>query len=430
VSDFARRIVIINDFAVARGGATVLALELAHRLRRAGRDVTFFTGDNGENAELAASGAEIVAVRGQRLLEAPGVSVVTGVYNARAKNALSKWIANNDGPGVIYHVNVWSQILSPSIFAALRPVAARAVVTAHDFFLACPNGNYTNYPKSKACALTPMSPQCLLSNCDKRSYAHKVWRVMRQAALRAILDWRTAPFTALAIQEGMIPLLERGGVPAHRIAVLRNPADRLGLQRVEAENNSEVFFVGRLDTEKGADLLAAAARAAGMRLRVIGEGPALDAVRAANPEAIFEGWRTKNEIATFFKSARLLVMPTRCIEPFGLAAAEALRVGVPVVASRSSLIAGDLERYGMGLAVDVFDPAAFAATLRRLAADDAGVRAMSVSAYENAGKIANSFDEWTSAHLELYDRLARASHAPGMSAPSSREFVPAKASHA
>ncbi len=428
--DVARRIVIVNDFAVARGGATVLALELAHRLRRAGKDITFFTGDNGENPELAAAGAEIVAVRGLRLLEAPGPSVVTGIYNARAKDALSSWINKNDDPGVVYHVNVWSQILSPSIFAALRPVAARTVVTAHDFFLACPNGNYTNYSKSKSCALTPMSAQCLASNCDKRSYAHKVWRVMRQAALRAMIDWRSAPFTVLAIQEGMIPFLERGGIPAGRIDVLRNPADRLGRQRVAAESNKEAFFVGRLESEKGADLLAAAAREAGMPLRIIGEGPALDAVRAANPNVMFEGWRTKDEIAQIFRSARLLVMPTRCIEPFGLAAAEALRVGVPVVASRSSLIVDDLERHGMGVGVDVFDPAAFGALLRHLARDDVRVRAMSVAAYEKAGKIANSFDEWTEAHLELYDRLASEQRAPGARAPKDQEFAPAKASRA
>ncbi|MEX0644882.1 MAG: hypothetical protein WD076_06210, partial [Parvularculaceae bacterium] len=64
------------------------------------------------------------------------------------------------------------------------------------------------------------------------------------------------------------------------------------------------------------------------------------------------------------------------------------------------------------------------------AGDDARLRAMSVAAYENAGKIANSIDEWTDAHLELYDRLACPSRASGARAPKDQEFVRAKASHA
>ncbi|MGE0409132.1 MAG: glycosyltransferase family 4 protein [Amphiplicatus sp.] len=407
----ASHIVLINDFSVARGGATTLALELAHRLLDARRAVTFFAGDDGNNPALAEAGADIVALNGARLLDSQRTSALTGLYDARVKRALSSYIERRDGADVVYHVHVWSQIFSPSIFAALRPVAARTVITAHDFFLACPNGTYTNYPQSKPCALTPMSASCLLTQCDKRSYPHKLWRAARLAGLRAMLNLRAAPFTIVAIQEGMVAMLERGGVPAERVVVVKNPADGFSAERVEAERNREVVFLGRLEREKGADLLAAAARKAGMPLRVIGEGPDAETVKRANPDAQFDGWLTKEEIGARLKSARLLAMPSRCTEPFGLAAAEALRVGVPVIASRSSLIVGDLERLGAGLGVDVMNVDEFAAALGALSADDARVAAMSRAAFDHAGAIAQSFDEWTAAHLALYDRLAGAARA-------------------
>jgi len=401
----ADHVVIINDTSMPKGGAGMLAVALALRLAKAGRRVTFFAGDDGVNPEFESAGINVVAIGGKTLLESRRDNIANGIFNIKAKRALARWIADNDGANIAYHVHAWSQILSPSIFSALRPVAARTAITAHDFFLACPNGNYTIYPKSTGCDHKPMSLACMACNCDKRNYAHKLWRVARQASLNSLLNFKTQPFSVVAIHAGMIAFLERGGIVAKRISVTPNPAERLRETRVRAEENDEIFFLGRLDHEKGADLLAAAARRAGMGVRIIGEGPDVDAVKRAHPGAIFDGWRDKSEIAKLFAKARLLAMPSRCLEPFGLAAAEALKVGVPVIASQTALIAGDLEHLGMGRCVDVFDEDAFAALLASLATDDGAVRSMSESAFANAGKIALSYDDWTGRHLEMYDRF-------------------------
>src|SRR5208283_2222892 len=98
------------------------------------------TGDSGENARLSQVGATMVALGEQRLMDAGFRTVwLRGLYNRKASTALSHWIARNDDPDTVYHVHGWSQILSPSIFAGLSPVISRTIVTAHDFFLACPN---------------------------------------------------------------------------------------------------------------------------------------------------------------------------------------------------------------------------------------------------------------------------------------------------
>jgi len=404
----AAHIVLINDSSIARGGATKLALELAHGLRKQGRAVTFFAGDSGANEELASWGVSVEALGGQKLLESRRSGLVNGIYNTKSKRTLERLIEQIDAPDVVYHVHGWAQIHSPSIFRALRPVASRTVITAHDFFLACPNGNYTIYPKSRQCALTPLSPACVATHCDKRSYAQKLWRVARQASLNTLLNFGASPFSVLAIQEGMIPYLEKGGVPAGRISTMTNPAAKLREERVCAEANREIVFVGRIEHEKGADLLAAAALEAGAPLRIIGAGPAEGAVRRANPAAIFEGWRSKTELAALMGNARALVMPSRCTEPFGLSAAEALCIGIPVIASTSCLIGKDMERYGMGKVVDVFDNDRFSSALSELMKDDAQVKAMSMAAFENAHTIGQSVDDWLIAHLAVYDRLASA----------------------
>ncbi len=398
------RVVIINDTTVARGGAAQLALQLTRDLVARGVKVTFFAGDNGDSEELAALGVDIVAIGGAPLLKSRR-GFIDGVFNGKAARRLKALVAEIDGPDVVYHVHGWSQILSPSVFAALAPVAERSVVTAHDFFLACPNGNFSIYPKSQQCHLSPMSARCIATHCDKRRYAHKLWRVARQAVLNANIDFERALFSVLAIQAGMIPYLARGGVPEKRITVMTNPAARLAGARVAAEDNREILYVGRLEHEKGADILARAACEAGAPLRVIGAGADEAAIRRAYPDAVFQGWATQSEIGEAFHKARFFVMPSRCTEPFGLAAAEALRAGLPVLTSTSCLIGDDVKRHGMGDVCDVFDHAALCDRISAWMDDDDAIRAMSVAAFERATEIAQTEAGWVDSHVAFYRRL-------------------------
>ena len=117
-----------------------------------------------------------------------------GLYNRRALTTLAEWIARNDTPETVYHLHVWSQVLSPSAFVALAAVRQRMLITAHDFFLVCPNGAYANYTTGETCALKPLSARCLTTACDKRNHAHKLWRrgAPGRAIRRAALRGRTA----------------------------------------------------------------------------------------------------------------------------------------------------------------------------------------------------------------------------------------------
>jgi hypothetical protein len=200
MSSAAGRIVLINDFSIARGGATKLALDLAEGLSARGCNLHYFAGDDGVNPSFKAWGLEATAVGGRKLLDSRREGLVNGIFNRAAARALSDLINAGDRPDVIYHVHGWAQILSPSIFSALKPVAERVVVTAHDFFMACPNGNFMIYPKSEQCTLRPLSTQCISTDCDKRSYLQKTWRVARQAALRSIIDFDNSPLKIIAIQ--------------------------------------------------------------------------------------------------------------------------------------------------------------------------------------------------------------------------------------
>ncbi len=402
------RVVIVNDASFAQGGATGLALASARHLRARGLNVTLLTGDAGDAPELAALGIEIVALGRQRLMaSAKSKVIIDALYNRDAEKMVGDWIVANDRPDFVYHLHGWAQILSPSVFKALKPVADRLVMSAHDFFLVCPNGAYAFLKSGALCTLTPMSLSCVTANCDRRNYGHKLWRVARQAVRQAVFDFGRFSPPVLAIHESMRPYLARGGIQPSAIRTVPNPVHPFRAERIQAEQNAEFVFIGRLEDGKGPDLAAAAARRAGVTLRIIGDGPMRPMLEQTYPEVLFSGRRSWEEIGPLVARARALVMPSRYPEPYGLVAAEALWSGLPVIAAETAFLAHDIVAHDAGLACDPRDEQAFADALTRLG-DDEVVHRMSINAFEKTRGIGQTFDAWIDDLIANYaERLDR-----------------------
>ncbi|MCJ2188387.1 glycosyltransferase family 4 protein [Novosphingobium beihaiensis] len=397
------RIVIVNDLSHAMGGASALAIQAAKGLARRGYPVTFICGSAG-NSDLETEGIEVLALGQERLLAAnPVTTFVRGIYNRQAAAMVSQWIADNDTPHTVYHVHGWSQILSPSLFGALAPVHDRTLVHAHDFFATCPNGAMFDYGKSAPCPAKPMSVACMTTGCDRRGPASKVWRVARQAVQDRTLRHKRLPL--LLIHGNMAPYFQRSGYRPEEMAVLPNPVVPFTTERVAAEYNHEVLFVGRMEATKGIDLAARACRHAGVRLMAIGTGDLLGTLCEAYPEMAWLGHKPSGEIPAFARRARMAVMPSRHIEPFGLAAVEALWSGIPVLSSRSSLIAPDIEAAGAGRSIDPRNTEEFAAAIAAIAHDDAGARRMSHNAATRTGGLALTPEKWIDALAAAYEGL-------------------------
>ena len=134
-------------------------------------------------------------------------------------------------------------------------------------------------------------------------------------------------------------------------------------------------FVGELVAHKRVDVVLEAARRAGKRLRVVGDGPELERWGAEYPEAEFLGRVGDAELPGILAEARALLVPN--VEEFGIAAVEAQAAGRPVVAVGAGgvletvtdgetgilLERGDVEEFAEALSevdFDRFDPQALA----------------------------------------------------------------------
>jgi hypothetical protein len=225
---------------------------------------------------------------------------------------------------------------------------------------------------------------------------------------RFLFDLTDTLADILVVHDGMVPHLTRAGVPRQRLRVLRNPVLPWRSSRVQAEGNRDVFYVGRVEEDKGVDLLARAARRAGARLRIIGTGSLETAVRRENPEAELLGWRSHDQLAQLAGEARIVVMPTRWRETFGLVAMEALLSGIPVIASRFSLISEEIVRHGFGLSCDPYDEAALADAITMLDRDDNQVREISCRAFAGARMLAPTPEQWCDDLLRIHESKLRA----------------------
>jgi len=204
--------------------------------------------------------------------------------------------------------------------------------------------------------------------------------------------WVVAHHTWIARMDGTLAAVDRLKLWAIRraanVAVSKVIAAKLGVKARVIPNpyRDEVFrrtnmgtrdgdfmFLGRLVSDKGADLLLEALGMLKARATIVGEGPerqALEAqARRLGIDVKFTGSRRGEELAAMLNNHRMLVVPSLWEEPFGVVALEAMACGcVPVVAAAGGLpeAVGDA-----GVTFEKGDARALAECLAGLLGDEA-----------------------------------------------------------
>ncbi|MGH9440766.1 MAG: glycosyltransferase, partial [Thermoanaerobaculia bacterium] len=168
----------------------------------------------------------------------------------------------------------------------------------------------------------------------------------------------------------------------HRAEGIDRPAEVLphfvpdAPARNEPPERPVFLYAGRLENPKGVDaLLSAAESGVDADFRFAGDGPSRREIeersrRATNVRVL--GPLGPDRVGEEMARATAVVVPSRCLETFGLSAAEAMMRGVPVVARRRGALTEIVEETGGGLLFD--EDLELVSLLRRLAADPGLVR--------------------------------------------------------
>jgi glycosyltransferase involved in cell wall biosynthesis len=209
------------------------------------------------------------------------------------------------------------------------------------------------------------------------------------------------------IMEGYVP-------PEVRWHHLPNPVGPQPQQRIRAEENDLFLFIGRLSPEKGAEVAAAAAKLAGVKIAFCGEGECRDAVLRANPAAIMTGWVGQDELAGWMARARCLVFPSLWYECYPLVVADALRAGLPILISDSCVAASSVAHGLTGLHVRAGDVEAWAEAMVSLRSTQL-VRSYSLASF-NAGKKLLGSDEYITRLIDIYRSVICRKHGQAIKA--------------
>jgi glycogen(starch) synthase len=158
--------------------------------------------------------------------------------------------------------------------------------------------------------------------------------------------------------------------------VIGNPyEDRVFRLMPEITRDKTIVFVGRLVSDKGVDLLLQALKLLqrdgfSPDLTIVGSGPEegnlrkLSAQLGLDRQVTFAGQQSGNSLAQTLNRHRVLAVPSRWAEPFGIVALEGIACGCVVVGSQNG---GLKEAIGpCGLTFENGNVAALASQLQRL----------------------------------------------------------------
>jgi glycosyltransferase involved in cell wall biosynthesis len=238
--------------------------------------------------------------------------------------------------------------------------------------------------------------------------------MIRSGHFRTLYE-RSAPFrlaarvllripTRVGVQgRSWIPVLERAGVPAAKIAVIPNwiscPPAAPSVRKARTGQPLRLLFAGWVTEAKGIPELLEAARlvaAAGLpaQLTIAGGGTLLEAARDATREEALEGrlivtdWLDREAMAQQFAEADILILPSHA-EGFPNVVMEALAEGMPVIATPVGAIPDSITSGVNGTIVPVRQAAALAEAIRGYLDDPPRLERQSRAAIESAARLHN-----------------------------------------
>ncbi|GAC1418125.1 MAG: hypothetical protein NVSMB57_12880 [Actinomycetota bacterium] len=272
------------------------------------------------------------------------------------------------------HIHNFEAAWLPGFAARFAPV----VSGIHDHRLDCPTGTRYWTAWNRVCDIGP-GARCLGYNVAAHCGSLKA-----NATLEPYLRWRRLRAAATngpeiqVFSQFMANALARAGVRAP-VSVTPYPAPGLPLHADPPVTRAYpiVFATGRITKEKGFDLLIDALFTVKtpVHLAIAGDGHHARTLRAREvpqPHTIEHlGWVSSETLASWYRAATVMAVPSAWPEPFGIVGLEAMSAAKPVVATRVGGISEWLRDGVTGIAVPPQDAHALGRAIQSLLDDPA-----------------------------------------------------------
>ena len=400
-------VIIVNDYAHINGGAARVAIDSAVGLAQDGVHVAYFSAVGPIETVLEKNGVKVTCIGQYDILTNPNrvQAVLSGIWNLRAARMMDALLRQYSPAETLVHVHGWSKALSSSPIRVAIKRGFRVVVTAHDYFLACPNGGFYNYQENKICHLTPLSTACTFTHCDKQNYSQKVWRVFRQVVQQWLgrFPGDVKYFITLSVfsEQILSPFLPVGA----RNFRLLNPISVEKELPVAVLENTQFAYLGRVSIEKGIELFARAATELNLDAVCIGDGPDRNRIEKEYPSLKYTGWLSSNQLYQFLKKVRCLVFPSLLYEVSPLAIPEAAAMGIPAIVSDQSAARSDVVDRVTGLWFSGGDLEDLKNKIKQCQSSSEQVASLGLAAYQKFWANPPTLDAHIDALRDIYLRI-------------------------
>lgn len=294
----------------------------------------------------------------------------SGLHSGSSARAMDRCL--RDFRPDIVHIHNLYPLISPSVLGVCRRAGVPAVMTLHNYRLACPSGLHLSAGQVCEKCSGGREYWCALRNCQG-SPVKSLGYALRAYAARKRRDFLDHVTVYAALTEFQRRRLIAEGYPPERI-VVTGPVMAPQAAPATVPLGDSVGFAGRISPEKGiAVLRSAAALCPDIPFKAIGDGPLLsNATLTAPPNLEFLGFQHGQAREGFYDRFRVLVLPSLCFEGFPAVLLEAMRRGKPVVCSRIGGLPEIVEDGATGLLATPGDADDLARKVRRLW-DDGGL---------------------------------------------------------
>lgn len=310
--------------------------DLARLQAATGDEVEFFGMQHPDNEAMtyARHFPRHVELRGGSLYDRMKAS--TRAFHSRSAEAGIDAVVEDFKPDIVHMHNIYHQ-LSPSVITPLVRRCIPAVMTLHDYKLACPSYQFLDHGSVCESCLGGHFFHAAARRCKDGSLAASVL-VTAEAYAHSLTGAYSGVRIFIAPSRFLATKMQQARVYPERMRVVNHFVDVASMPEPGARRSGFVL-AGRLSPEKGVDLaIAAVAPIGGATLDILGEGPErsrLEAMAAdvAPGRVRFHGRVSKDAVLGAMAGAVAVLVPSRWYENQPMTVLEAMACGTAVIGS-------------------------------------------------------------------------------------------------
>ena len=330
------KIIYLNNYHYIRGGAEKVFFDEMDLMRGRGHEVIGFTRRHKQDLASPYSGYFPPDIETNKVrFSLRGLKTSIEVIHSFETRRMLKKLVRSTGPEIAHAHNIYGR-LTTSVMDYLKDEGIPAVMTLHDYKLACPAYNFTYQSHICEDCKVHRYYRAVMKRCHKGSYAASL-----VYAVESYYNWILRKYEnnigIFVAPSGFLKnKLVEYGWPAQRIRHVPNFIDHT--RYLPNYTRGEFFlYLGRLSEEKGVRVLIEAFKRIkknGISLVVAGEGPlrgTLEEMSRPDSRISFTGHISGDALRETTRRALAVILPSVCYENAPISLLEAMAYGKPVI---------------------------------------------------------------------------------------------------